>query len=72
MREKLANKEVVDFDFQGRWLKGEEYLYILANKDAYINAFNLQTYELKCHPESIYLGPESKCSFLSPLSGGLF
>lgn len=56
----MSKQDVLKFDWESKWLKGEEYFYILANMDKYRKALNLKIYEQKTHPESIYVGPQSK------------
>jgi hypothetical protein len=50
----------IRFDWETRWLKGDEYAHILENRGNYSEAFKLKTFEAKTHPESIYSSPESK------------
>ncbi|EGR27404.1 hypothetical protein IMG5_195860 [Ichthyophthirius multifiliis] len=38
---------------------GEDYAYILQNKDKYCQQFQLQTFPQKTHPENIYTSPEN-------------
>ena len=62
--EKLVNHlesgEILKFDWNSKWLKGEEYFFILANMQKYVKLLNLETFELKTHPDSIYVEPKSK------------
>lgn len=53
----LVNKDILKFDWDKRWLRGEEYFYILANMQKYIKAFGLETFTMKSHPDSIYVEP---------------
>lgn len=50
-------KQVVKFDWENRWLKGEEYFYILANMDNYAKQMGIEKFGVKKHPESIYIEP---------------
>lgn len=50
-------KQVVKFDWENRWLKGEEYFYILANMEQYIKQMGIEKFGVKKHPESIYIEP---------------
>lgn len=50
-------KEIVRFDWENRWLKGEEYFYILANMENYIKSMGIEKFGVKKHPESIYIEP---------------
>ena len=51
----------IRFDWENRWLKGEEYAHILERMDRYCEAFSLKRFEPKTHPQSIYNAPESRC-----------
>ena len=53
----LELKQVVKFDWENRWLKGEEYFYILANMEQYVKQMSLEKFGIKRHPESIYVEP---------------
>jgi len=48
------------FDWKNRWLKGEEYYYILTHADLYSSLFSFSIYPPKTHPQSTYLNPQSK------------
>ena len=50
----------IRFDWDNRWLKGDEYAYIVRHMDAYCETMHLQKFNQKTHPESIYMEPESK------------
>jgi len=50
----------VKFDWENRWLKGDEYANILDNRERYCQAFGMLTFDPKTHPGSIYSAPESK------------
>jgi len=60
---KNANKPIL-FDLQNNWLKGEQYAHILQNQDHYCQVFNIKKYDLKMHPEQIYVEPHGKYSSL--------
>jgi hypothetical protein len=45
------------FDWETKWLKGEEYYYILKNIDQYSQVYAMQKYPNKTHPLDIYLSP---------------
>ena len=47
------------FDWEKRWLKGDEYAFILENVDAYCSAFGFRKYPAKMHPLDIYEEPKS-------------
>ena len=53
----LESKQVVKFDWENRWLKGEEYFYILANMEQYVKQMGIEKFGIKRHPESIYVEP---------------
>ena len=55
----FESKLILKFDWINKWLKGEEYYYILKNAEEYINHFQIQKYKPKNHPISIYLDPIS-------------
>jgi hypothetical protein len=55
---KFSNK-AVKFDWNNRWLNGEEYSHILANAELYMAAYSFRKYPQKTHPPSTYLNPES-------------
>mmetsp|Transcript_28988 Transcript_28988/g.33106 ORF Transcript_28988/g.33106 Transcript_28988/m.33106 type:complete len:131 (+) Transcript_28988:24-416(+) len=50
-------RSVVKFDWENRWLKGEEYFYILANMEQYISLLGMEKFGVKRHPENIYVEP---------------
>lgn len=54
----------IQFDWQNRWLKGEEYAHILTRMEKYSETFDLMKFTQKTHPESIYIHPESNLSFI--------
>ena len=45
------------FEWESKWLKGEEYFHILKNLEKYSEAFNMQKYPKKSHPIEIYSNP---------------
>ena len=45
------------FEWEARWLKGEEYYYILNHINLYTEQLNIQKYPKKSHPAEIYLSP---------------
>ena len=55
---KYSNK-LVKFDWNNRWLNGEEYSYILSHAELYMASYSLQKYPQKTHPQSTYTNPES-------------
>ncbi len=56
----MKNSALIKFDWEHRWLKGEEYAHILNNMDSYCQNYQMLKFEQKTHPESIYTDPESK------------
>jgi hypothetical protein len=50
-------KKIVKFDWENRWLKGEEYFYILANMENYAKNLGIEKFGVKKHPENIYIEP---------------
>lgn len=49
--------KIVKFDWENRWLKGEEYFYILANMENYAKNLGIEKFGVKKHPENIYIEP---------------
>lgn len=52
-------EDAVKFDWENKWLKGEEYSHILNNIDLYCKVFNLSKLGTKTHPPSIYTEPQN-------------
>jgi hypothetical protein len=52
--------EIMKFDWENKWLKGEEYAHILNNLDIYCKDYNLVKFPAKTHPSSIYTEPQSR------------
>jgi hypothetical protein len=50
----------IRFDWENRWLRGDEYAHIIANMEAYSSTFQMAHFEEKTHPACIYTAPESK------------
>jgi len=55
----LHSQEATKFDWENKWLKGEEYAHILTNLDLYCKVFNLSKLSAKTHPPSIYTEPQN-------------
>jgi hypothetical protein len=55
-----SNQQPIRFDWDNRWLRGEEYAHILNNIESYSKSYGLKCFEQKTHPESIYTDPQSK------------
>lgn len=51
--------QAVRFDWDNKWLKGDEYYHILTHADLYVQAFNLAKYPPKTHPITTYNSPKS-------------
>lgn len=64
MEELLKSPNPIRFDTKNKWLKGEQYQHVLVNLNSYCKAFDLQRYEQKTHPVSIYTEPEGKLRLL--------
>ena len=56
----LGNKPL-KFDWEGKWLRGDQYEHMLKHIDAYSRAFGMEMLPYKTHPDNIYLEPISKC-----------
>jgi hypothetical protein len=54
----------VRFDWENKWLRGDQYAHMLNNIDGYKAAFGMQKLGEKQHPENIYVQPESKCCLI--------
>ncbi len=64
LQEYIKGDVPIKFDWENKWLKGEEYAHILQHMEAYCRVFSLQKYSQKQHPDSIYIEPQSKiCAF---------
>ena len=50
---------IIKFDWENKWLKGEEYAHILKNSENYTKTYNFKCFPSKTHPKSIYLSPIS-------------
>lgn len=48
------------FDWENKWLRGDQYAHMLNNIDMYCRVFSMQKLGEKQHPENIYIQPESK------------
>ena len=52
--------ELLKFAWNSRWLKGDEYHYILTHADQYIKSDFFSKYPPKVHPPTIYNNPIGK------------
>jgi len=60
LEELLKQPKPLRLDWANKWLTGEEYAHVLANLEAYCEAFGFQKFSQKTHPECIYKHPKSK------------
>ena len=42
------------FDWESKWLRGDQYAFMLYNLDTYCEVFGMQKLSEKNHPENIY------------------
>ena len=61
LRQLLTSTTPLRFDWENKWLRGDQYAHMLNNIDGYVKAFGMRKMGEKQHPENIYLQPESKC-----------
>ena len=54
-----SDNQIVAFDWDNRWLKGEEYAHMLKNIEAYCEGYGMKKYPRRCHPDDIYLRPRN-------------
>lgn len=61
MEKRLDNEDVQFqlFDWDNKWLNGEEYGHMLNHMDRYCQIFKLLKVPNKCHPEDIYRKPRN-------------
>jgi len=57
IRDLVKGETPIKFDWENRWLKGEEYAHLLNHRRAYERAFGMIEFTPKTHPESIYNDP---------------
>lgn len=50
---------IIQFDWDNKWLKGDEYYHILTNTELYIKTFNFGKHPMKTHPFATYSNPTS-------------
>jgi hypothetical protein len=65
MRGLLRSGKPLRFDWENKWLRGDQYAHMLFNLDNYSNVFGMEKLAEKQHPENIYVQPESKYFFNS-------
>ena len=60
LKELLKLNRPLRFDWENKWLRGDQYAHMLNNIDMYRTAFGMHKMAEKQHPENIYLEPISK------------
>ena len=60
LRELLKTSQPLRFDWENKWLRGDQYAHMLNNIDLYQDYFDMPKLAEKQHPENIYLEPLSK------------
>jgi hypothetical protein len=55
LRQLARSSLPVRFDWENKWLRGDQYAHMLNNIDAYQAAFGMQKMREKQHPENIYV-----------------
>lgn len=55
LHELMKGDKPIRFDWQHRWLKGEEYAHIIKYMDSYCDTFSIDKFTPKTHPECIYV-----------------
>ena len=53
----MDSTETVEYDWENRWLTGQEYANMLNHMDEYWDSYNFEIYNYKCHPDNIYIKP---------------
>ena len=62
LKEHLKSERPLRFDWENKWLRGDQYAHMLNNIDEYCKVFSgMEKLGEKQHPENIYLEPLSKC-----------
>ena len=60
LKELLKLNRALRFDWENKWLRGDQYAHMLNNIDMYRASFGMHKMAEKQHPENIYLEPISK------------
>jgi len=60
LRSLMRGSMPIRFDWEHKWLRGDQYAHMLYNLDHYVNVFNMQKMMEKEHPENIYIEPKRK------------
>ena len=63
LRELLKTDKALRFDWENKWLRGDQYAHMLNHIDEYKEHFGMPKLAEKQHPENIYLEPQSKLLF---------
>lgn len=63
LRLRLKDSMPIRFDWENKWLRGDQYAHMLYNLDNYSKVFGMRKLGEKQHPENIYMQPESKGYF---------
>lgn len=56
----LRSNKPLRFDWENKWLRGDQYAHMLHNLDNYMRVFGMEKLAEKQHPENIYTQPISK------------
>jgi hypothetical protein len=56
----LRGSRPIRFDWENKWLRGDQYAHMLHNIENYSDVFGMQMLAEKEHPQNIYIQPESK------------
>lgn len=59
MQQLLTEHKPLRFDWENKWLRGDQYAHMLTHIDAYCAGFNMRKMNEKQHPENIYVQPEN-------------
>jgi hypothetical protein len=51
----LKGSKPIRFDWENKWLRGDQYAHMLYNLDNYSQVFGMQKLSEKQHPENIYI-----------------
>ena len=50
-----SNATPLRFDWENKWLRGDQYAHMLCNIDQYCKTFGMEKLAQKQHPENIYV-----------------
>ena len=65
IKQLLQGSQPMRFDWENKWLRGDQYAHMLLNIDEYRKQFGMLKLAEKQHPENIYVQPESKSNRLN-------